>query len=199
MNGWQLNGLTTFQSGQPFNMYDYSGAVAGAYYGNTINVADPLIGFQPGVTYGQLLLQGTRGIDPNQPYLDVTKLYIPTIAPGTSGVPACSTVSGNQVCDTYEAGFANSGRNVFRGPFQSRLDLGLSKVFKVNERFNLRFSAEAFNILNHPSFDVPNNSTALYSVSRGKVTVRGPSSSAGYISHTIGSPRFLQLSLHLTF
>ncbi|HVX57039.1 MAG TPA: hypothetical protein VHA37_04865, partial [Candidatus Saccharimonadales bacterium] len=199
LNGWQWSGMTVAQSGQPFNMYDYSGAVAGIYYGNTINVADPLIGFQPGVTYSEVQLQGTTGINAAKPYIDVTKLYVPTLAPGTNGVPPCSTVNNTQVCDNYEAGFANSGRNVFRGPFQTRFDMALSKVFQIRERYDLRFSAEAFNIFNQTSFDVPNNSTSLYSVSGGKVTLRAPSSSAGYISHTIGSPRFLQLSLHLTF
>jgi hypothetical protein len=63
----------------------------------------------------------------------------------------------------------------------------------------MNHSAEAFNVFNHPSFDVPNNSTSLYSVSSGKVTVRTASASAGFISHTIGSPRFLQMTLRLVF
>jgi hypothetical protein len=199
VNGWQVSGLTVAQSGQPFNLYDFSGAVAGQYYSSTVNIADPIIGFQPGLTNSQIQLQGTTGVNPNNRYIDVTKLFIPTIAPGTSGVPPCATVSGALVCDTFEAGFANTGRNVFRGPFQTRFDLAASKVFKISERFNLRYSAEAFNVFNHASFDVPNNSTSLYSVSGGKVTVRTPSASAGFISHTIGSPRFLQMSLRLQF
>jgi hypothetical protein len=136
------------------------------------------------------MLQGTMGVDPGKPYTDVSKLNIPTIAPGTSGVPAG---------DTVETGWANTGRNVFRGPFQSRWDQSVAKTFRVTERIGLRYSAEFYNILNHPSFDVPNNSVSLYSVSSGKVTVRAPSTSAGYISRTIGSPRFIQMSLRMTF
>ncbi|MBV8842799.1 MAG: carboxypeptidase regulatory-like domain-containing protein [Bryobacterales bacterium] len=190
VNGWQLAGMITAQSGQPFNMYDFSGAVSGVYNGSFPNVSDPIIGFQQGVTPSMAMLQGTMGVNPAKPYIDVSKLYIPVIAPGTSGVPAG---------DTVETGWANSGRDVFRGPFQSRWDQSIAKTWRITERFGLRYSAEFYNVLNHPSFDVPNNSVSLYSVSSGKVTVRAPSSTAGYISRTIGSPRFIQMSLRLTF
>ena len=38
-NGWAISGVTVLQSGQPYNAYDYSGAVAGLYYANTIKRA----------------------------------------------------------------------------------------------------------------------------------------------------------------
>jgi hypothetical protein len=88
---------------------------------------------------------------------------------------------------------------VFRGPFQARGDLSVSKKFRISERFSMRYSAEFYNVTNHPSFDAPNNSTSLYSVSSGKATPRAPSSSAGFITHTLGSPRFIQMSLRVLF
>ncbi len=190
INGWELNGLVTAQSGQPFNFYDFSGAVAGLYYANTVSILDPIIGFQPGVTTKDVIRQGTRGINPALPYIDASKLFIPALPPGVNGIPAG---------DTFEAGFSNAGRNVFRGPFQKRLDSAVAKTFRISERFRLRYSAEFYNITNHPSFDVPNVSTSLYSVSSGRVTVRTPSSSTGFISHTLGSPRFIQMSLRFQF
>ena len=33
------------------------------------------------------------------------------------------------------------------------MDLGVHKTFKVTETVNLRFSAEAQNLFNHPNFD----------------------------------------------
>lgn len=203
-NGWTLNGIVSLQSGQPYNLYDYSGAVAGLYNSTTINIADPIIGFTPGTTYSQLKTQGTTGVDPRLPLFDVSKLYIPTVQPGTLGVPACASVNGSQVCDTYESGFSGNGRNTFRGPFQSRFDLSLKKNTRVSERLNLHFQADAFNIFNHPDFDVPSNSTSLYSTAKTgnaitKITVRAPSTSLGLITQTLGSPRTLQLSMHLVF
>jgi hypothetical protein len=78
------------------------------------------------------------------------------------------------------------------------------KRTRLGERFNLDFRADAFNIFNHPDFDVPSNSTSLYSVTRSgnaitKVAVRAPSATFGLLQQTLGSPRVLQLSLHLVF
>jgi hypothetical protein len=42
----------------------------------------------------------------------------------------------------------NMGRNIFRGPAFKDVDLGLFKNAKVNERVNLQFRAEAFNLFN---------------------------------------------------
>ena len=203
-NGWTVNGIISLQSGQPYNFYDFSGAVAGLYNSTTINIADPLIGFTPGTTISQLKTQSTTGVDPRVPLVDISKLYIPAVQPGTLGVPGCATVNGAQVCDTYETGFAGNGRNTFRGPFQSRFDLALMKRTRLTEGVNLDFRADAFNIFNHPDFDVPSNSTSLYSTTRSgnsitKVTVRAPSATFGLLQQTLGSPRILQLSMHLVF
>jgi hypothetical protein len=204
VNGWNLNGIVTLQSGQPYNLIDYSGAISGIYNSTTVNIIDPLLGFTPGTPISAVTLQGTTGVDPSKPMIDTSKVYIPTVQPETFGVPACATVNGSQVCDTYETGFSANGRNTFRGPFQSRFDLSLMKQTRLSERFNLRFEADAFNIFNHPDFDVPNINSSLYSVTRSgnaitKVTVRTPSATLGLIQQTLGSPRVLQLSMHLIF
>lgn len=192
VNGWQINGVATAQSGNPFNFYDFSGAVAGIYYGQFASTINPVIGFQAGTTVQSLMLQSTTNVNPSKPYIDVSKLSIPFVPPGTAGVPAG---------DTYETGWSNTGRNIFRGPFQERFDLSAAKLFRINERFTLRYSAEAYNLTNHPSFDVPNLSTKLYSVTSGRTPVINTvqSSSVGIISNTIGSPRFIQMSLRLLF
>ena len=49
--------------------------------------------------------------------------------------------------------FGTLGRDVFHGPAFVQLDLGLNKTFKLTERVNLQFRAQAQNLLNHPSFD----------------------------------------------
>jgi hypothetical protein len=204
INGWAVSGFTKLQSGQPYNLYDFSGAVAGLYNSTTVSIADPLLGFTPGVSIDQVKLQGTTGVNPAKPLFDASKVYIPTVQPGTFGVPGCATVSGAQVCDTFETIFSSNGRNTFRGPFQSRFDLALGKRTRVTETTNVDFRLEAFNIFNHPDFDVPSASTSLYSVTKSgnairAVTVRSPSSTLGFIQQTLGSPRVVQLSMHLSF
>jgi hypothetical protein len=98
----------------------------------------------------------------------------------------------------YESLYGSTGRNVFRGPFQVRFDMSLGKDFPIKERYRLRFEAAAFNIFNHPSFDAPNNNVVFFPNYAGPPTIP-PQGSLGMIQHTIGSPRFLQLTLHLFF
>ncbi|MBA3356172.1 MAG: hypothetical protein H0U18_09610 [Pyrinomonadaceae bacterium] len=47
-------------------------------------------------------------------------------------------------------------RNALRGFSIYQLDLGVRRLFKFDERINLQFKAEVFNILNHPNFGDPN-------------------------------------------
>ena len=49
--------------------------------------------------------------------------------------------------------FGTLGRDVFHGPKFMGQDLGLKKTFKLTERMNLRFSADAQNLWNHANFD----------------------------------------------
>ena len=49
--------------------------------------------------------------------------------------------------------FGTLGRNIFVGPRFVAMDMGLKKTFKLSERMNLRFSADAQNLFNHPNFD----------------------------------------------
>lgn len=54
-------------------------------------------------------------------------------------------------------GIEYGSRNNLRGPSQFYFDAGLAKTFALlpNERLNLKFKADAFNVLNHPSFATP--------------------------------------------
>jgi hypothetical protein len=215
VNGWGLNGLTVLQSGQPYSVVDYSGGVAGIYWGggqDTIsNPIVPLGGV--GATSTKATLQGTTGINGQKPILNPLAFGpVPAIAPSTptnpTPVPACDSSSGTQVCDTFENGYATGQRNIFRGPFQNRWDFGAVKDFRLSERFDLRYDINAFNIFNHPSFDIPNNSVD-FNAFCNPPSSSFSCSSVGYafppighlgdLSHTIGSPRFIQMALHLTF
>ena len=197
-NGWSISAVTTFQSGAPYNPIDYSGAVAGIYYSHFVELLDPELPLLAGVSAKQAQLQGTTGINPLKPVLNAADFYIPTLAPGTNGIPTDSGAAGQ---DIRETGFGVTGRDLFRGAFQKRLDLSISKLTRIGEKLVVRLGADAFNITNTPSFDVPTNSASQYSVSSstGAVTVFPLSSSFGVIQHTIGSPRFMQLSLTLAF
>ena len=194
VNGWTIGGQTVAQSGEPYSIYDFSGSVGSLYFGTSNYIGNPIVPLAPGVTYQQAQLQGTTGVNAGKPVLDVNAFLPQFVAPGTSGVPPCDATG----CDLYESLYGSSGRNTFRAPFQVRFDLSLGKEFILNDRFHLRFEADAFNIFNHPDFDAPNNDVTFFPYYEGPPSIP-PVGSLGIIQHTIGSSRFLQLSMHLQF
>ncbi|MBZ5723378.1 MAG: TonB-dependent receptor [Acidobacteriia bacterium] len=196
-NGWAISSVTSLQSGLPYNPIDFSGAVAGQYYANFVELLDPEVPLKPGITAQQAQLQGSTGINPSKPILNAADFFVPQLAPGTNGVPTDCTAAG--VCDTFETTFGGTGRDLFRGPAQKRLDISLIKTTRIRERYVVRFGADAFNVTNTPSFDVPTNSASQYSVRAGVPTQVALPASFGLIQHTIGSARFLQLSLTVAF
>lgn len=194
VNGWYIGGQTVAESGQPYSIYDFSGSVGSLYLGTSDYIGNPIVPLKPGVTAAQAQLQGTTGVNAGKPVLDVNAFAPQFVAPGESGVPPCDA-SG---CDLYESLYGNTGRNIFRGPFQVRFDMTLGKTFNIGERYRLRFNVDAFNIFNHPDFDAPNNDVTFFPDFSGPPSFP-PEGSLGIIQHTIGSPRFLQLSMHFTF
>ena len=194
VNGWTIGGQTVAQSGQPYSVYDYSGSVGSLYYGTSDYITNPIVPLKPGVTPKQAQLQGTLGVNAANPVLNSSDFLPQFVAPGTNGVPACDATG----CDDYESLFGTTGRNLFRGPFQVRFDMSLAKEFPLNERFKLRFEIDAFNIFNHPDFDTPSNDVDFFPNYSGPPSIP-PDGSLGDLQHTIGSPRFLQWILHLSF
>jgi hypothetical protein len=195
-NGWTISGQWVAQSGTPYSVYDFSGSIASIFYGPNDYITNPILPLKPGVTSGQAQLQGTTGVNAGKPVLDVNAFTIPTLAPGQMGVPPADS---NGVVDTFESAYGNSGRNLFRAPFQFRIDQTIGKQFAITERVRLRFDFDAFNLTNHPSFDAPNNNVSFYNFGNPPTINNPPSGELGMIQHTIGSPRFLQADLHLTF
>jgi hypothetical protein len=71
------------------------------------------------------------------------------------------------------------------GPGAWGSDLSLYKHFKIAEKVDVRFSADAFNVLNHPNDPVPNSTTGFQDL--------------GQENTALGGPRQIQLSLRFEF
>lgn len=218
VNGWGLGGVTVLESGQPYSVFDFSGGAASIYWGGGQDaITNPIVPVGGvGSTSTKAVLQGTTGVNAHNPVLNINAFGVPPLfAPGTNGVPPCDSSSGTLTCDSYENGYASGGRNIFRASFQNRFDFGIFKNFKIRERYILRYDFNAFNLFNHPSFDVPNNDVR-FNPFFGNPPVYGfpgfpacvpstgayncpPEGNLGLIQHTLGSPRILQMALHLTF
>jgi len=199
VDGWGLSSLMTFESGQPYNVYDFSGSVGSQYYSANDFITNPVVPLAAGKTPQSAQIHGNAAT--GAPFLDVNAFAIPQLQPGQSGVPPCGpTTTGGTFCDSVESGFSTGGRNTFRGPRQLRADLSVRKNFKITERFNLKYSADFLNALNHASFDTPNNNVTFNPCFNPDPCYQTtPQGSLGVIQHTLGSPRFIQMALHLEF
>jgi len=87
--------------------------------------------------------------------------------------------------------YGDMRRNTVIGPGLADLDIALEKDFRMTERISTTFRAEAFNIINHTNYGLP-NTTAL--------TASGaPNAAAGNITLTSTSSRQLQFALRVNF
>ncbi len=97
--------------------------------------------------------------------------------------------------------------------------MSLVKALTIRERYNLRYSFDVFNLTNTTSFDVPGNDVSQnqdYNPFPEAGTTPLPTgctangsqtnesfyacpSGLGIVTHTIGSARQIQMSLHLQF
>jgi carboxypeptidase family protein len=225
-NGWGVTGITTAQSGEPFSIIDFSGVAGGIFYSADDFVTNPILPLAAGVSPGQATEGGKHSVFPPSanlgvntpvPFTNPNNFAVPSIAPGVSGVPPCEVINTFNVCDNFETGFGTTGRNVFRAPFETRFDFSVFKNFKINERFNLKYEMDAFNLFNHAAYDTPRTDFELNSCFNPvpcyntQVLVPGNPNAMppippvtnpkgfGVISGTVGSSRFMQMSLHLTF
>jgi hypothetical protein len=90
----------------------------------------------------------------------------------------------------------NAHRNSVFGPGTQALGFSLFKYLPIHDRLNLQFRAEAFNLLNTPTFSQPGATVSFNANGVGQL-----GNGAGAISSTTAasSPRQIQLALKLIF
>jgi hypothetical protein len=201
-NGWALQGVTVIQSGQPYSVLDYSGAVASIYYSVNDGITSPILPLKSGYT-PKSAKTGTSGAF-GTPALNQNAFAVPLLSPGEKGVPPCGqSTAGNTICDTYETDFTSGQRNIFRQAYQKRADIAIVKVTQFSNVISARYSLNVFNLTNTSSFDIPNNYSTFNSsynqTPTTGATLYGTAAGLGVTSATIGNPRQIQMSLHLIF
>jgi hypothetical protein len=196
-NGWSLVGLTVLQSGQPYSVIDFSGAVGSIYYSTADGITNPIVPLAPGCT-AKNAKTGLSGAFGDQA-LKSSCFTVPLISAG-------STSFGTPANDPYETGFTTGQRNIFRQAFQKRADASLIKTTQFNDRYTLKYTFDVFNLTNTSSFDVPGNEVSQNENYNAAPTAGTPPADfynppfgLGIVTHTIGSARQIQMSLALTF
>lgn len=178
LGGWQISGITQFQTGLPCSVaasVDYAGVGLDSNFGCGVNGQFWQVNGTPKIV-------GTFG--PNGQWFSTTN---PDGSPIFVQPPAGTFIHQRVRNIIYQPGFSN-------------WNMGLFKQFPVNERVGFQFRAEAYNVWNHPNWcgssgcsggtTVGLNPTNLSTF--GKVLAKGSGSSGG-------GERNLQLSLRFYF
>lgn len=216
INGWSLIGLTVLQSGQPYSVIDFSGAVGSIYYSTADGITNPIVPLANGCTAKKATTGASGAWTPSggKPALDPACFTLPLLPPG--GLNGAIPTS-----DPYETGFTTGQRNIFRQAFQKRADASLVKDTKLGERYSLKYTFDVYNLTNTSSFDLPGNEVSqnqFYNPfpdpastpaalptgcdangHQTNVSFYACPSGLGIVTHTIGAPRQIQMSLHLNF
>jgi len=189
-SGWTLNGVITLESGQPYSVIDFSGAVGSIYFSSYDGITNPVVPLKSGISPKQALT-GKSGAF-GTPALNSADFTLPLLTGSvvTSantaqyGIPGPTADAPNG--DPYETGFTTGQRNIFRQSAQMRGDIQLVKALKFHERYDLRYTFDVFNLTNHASFDIPNaevTQNAGYDPTpAADQPVSGPTGSYGFYS-----------------
>ena len=228
VDGWSLVGLTVLQSGQPYSVIDFSGAVGSVYYSTSDGITNPIVPLDYSKCTPKQAYTGKSGAFGDNA-LNADCFTLPLLpAGGLNGAIPTS--------DPYETGFTTGQRNIFRQAFQKRADASVVKVTNFSDRYSLKYTFDIFNLTNSASFDVPGNEVSqnygynafpqqagtynigvaptgtTCSTSSGIASAQpyaGPGGSNNYfyscpsglgvVTHTIGSARQIQMSLAFKF
>jgi len=207
-NGWSLVGLTILQSGQPYSVIDFSGAVGSIYYGVSNGITNPIVPLAPGCTAKNAKTGHSGAFGTGDEALNASCFTIPLLAAGGLGGAVPTS-------DPYETTFTTGQRNIFHQAFQKRADASLMKATKISDRYSLTYTFDVYNLTNTSSFDVPGNEVAQNQNYNGFPIAGTPvlptacnasntgfyncPSGLGVVNHTIGSPRQVQMSLRFLF
>jgi hypothetical protein len=148
VNNWELAPLVRITSGTAINVN--SGSYDNSFTGNGGDRPNLVPGVNP-YNYAKIKSDTQAGVNvtyADRSYLNPAAFVLNTV-PGTQG---------------------NVSRNKFSGPMAFQNDAQLSRIFPIRERYNLDLRLEAFNVLNHPSFNNPNNGGPTFGGTFGEIT-----------------------------
>lgn len=133
-DGWQVSGVTAYQSGTPFSVINNGG-------NSGISVLDNA-GVANGVSVGSF---PDLALSSSKPAF---RTNVASFGP-LLGNP-------NQFVAPRGLTFGNAGRNVLNNPTRLNFDMSILKHFTIREGSEMEFRAEAFNVFNHTQFRVFN-------------------------------------------
>ncbi len=180
LNNWEFAPLAHIVSGAPFT-------VTAGQDNSFTAVANDRPNVIPGVPVylHQAIRSGTGAA--NRGYLNPAAF-----------AQVCPTGATPLTCASYGT-YGNTRRNSFRGVTNYQFDAQISRIFPIHESLNVTLRLEAFNVLNHPNFNIPTgNTTGTPGNTTGNNAVLS-SGTFGQVTTTANQPRIFQGSVKFNF
>jgi hypothetical protein len=188
LNGWQTGSIFTWQSGAPYSIISGQATFNRSGLRSSRNTAVATL------THQQISSDTGLFKQPDGTVYVINPILVSpngTGAPPANGLSCVPAVTGG-FCNPQPGEVGNLQLYAFTGPSYFDWDMSASKDFDITERFRLTFRAEAFNLLNHPVFGPPFDSTGIAETNINSFQF-------GQSTSTVSAPRILQLSLRLKF
>jgi hypothetical protein len=211
LNGWQLSGDLFVHAGYPFSVTGpgYSANGNGVFQGGapTVFLAQPT-GQAPYAKWKTGLSTQTPGV-PEIQWLNpnaFTAVVDSTTGACTAGETIVGGVATASNDNAQTCQYTTNGRNNVIGPGFANGDLFLSKIFKLGEKFNLRFDVQAYNLFNHMNPAQPGTGAGVPGISGTQIdaftinhTQLEPTGLLGSGLGGDNSVRMVALSARITF
>lgn len=184
-DGYQLGGIFRVATGLPFTPL-ISGDPLGLSSGNTFSLPDRLYG--PGCEGNPTDLSQRGPTTQSVNFLKRQCFAYPMPIPGPNGV--------------YYPRIGNVARNSIYGPGITTVDVSFVKntaVPKFGKSGRIEFRAEAFNVLNHPNFQVPSRANSVIYKGSTNPAVPGAASDLPLLTATSTTERQIQFGLKIIF
>jgi hypothetical protein len=184
LGGWIVSGTVYFHTGFPFSLVDsgdFDEQLFGSNGAGGTLLAQPIVAVRSSCT------------SPTVQCYNLAQ-FAGQVNPALTGpcAPNC--------LNPAPTGFGTVRRNSYRGPDYFNTDFSLRKNFRVTERLGLQLGANAYNVLNHPNFQNPVNSTGNGALFGAIVqTTSPPTTPYGAFAGSLASARILQVIAKFTF
>jgi hypothetical protein len=142
VGGWQVSGTVFLRGGLPFSIFNTN------FSSRFSNTSPTLYANRvPGQDF--YAKQAISGVTQRGTIQWVNPSAFQSVWDSTTST--CFPSTNPQNCQN-----GNLGRNTLRAPDFRWTDLAIAKRFKITERVAFRFSAQFYNLFNHPNFGIPN-------------------------------------------
>jgi hypothetical protein len=217
LGGYQLNGFFIMGSGRPYTPVEAFGNIDPGFEAAFLSAIGPLRPFNgnPGAPNGTIAYGATAANDlfgtsvPAGQFIVFNSLQSGTQGTVVTGAQALQQarlvyndfglftngfepLTALEAFQLFRTPFGNVGRNTFRGTPTYTVNLSLFKNLRFTEARHLELRAEAFNILNHRNFGVPDAVTEDAFTGFAVGTFQNPGANTG-------DARSLRLGLRFIF